>query len=153
MRSAVFFCAAVLAGCDAGNGASPPVDSGAASPSAAITPPLAPGPTAVPVQQPTLVDTDTMKFTARGTEPFWSVSVQRGQLRYLSPDQPEGVAFAATATRSGSGYRYAGTLATKPVTLVIAPGRCSDGMSETVYAYTAALTIGAQALRGCAEAN
>lgn len=90
-------------------------------------------------------------FQALGTEPFWSVEVLPGKLRYSSPEQPDGIAFAATASSLGSGYRYAGTIAGAKVMLTITPGKCSDGMSDQTYAYTAALTIGDKAMHGCAR--
>ena len=37
------------------------------------------------------------------------------------------------------------------VTLTITPGKCSDGMSDRTYAFTAALTIGDHAMHGCAR--
>ena len=74
-----------------------------------------------------------------------------GKLRYSSPEQLDGITFPATITILGGSYRFAGTMTNSKVTLIITPGKCSDGMSDRIYPYTAALTIGDQALRGCAQ--
>ena len=140
-----------LAGCQQANDAPQPVPSESV-PSrtvAANLPTPLPSPEPSPRTAPALVP--HKHFQALGTEPFWSVEVLPGRLRYMSPEQLDGITFAATVTSFGSGYRYAGTMAGAPATLTIAPGKCSDGMSETVYGYTAALTIGDQALHGCAR--
>ena len=90
-------------------------------------------------------------FQALGTEPFWSIEVLPGKLRYSSPEQPDGITFPATASGLGSGYRYVGVMAKAKVVLTITPGKCSDGMSDRTYAYTAALSIGDRAMHGCAR--
>ena len=48
-------------------------------------------------------------------------------------------------------YRYTAVMAGKPLVLVIQPGPCSDGMSDTSYAFTATYTLGTQTERGCAR--
>ena len=105
----------------------------------------APTPRAVPTPLP------SKHFQALGTEPFWSVEVLPGKLRYSSPEQPDGITFASTASALGSGYRYVGVMAKAKVMLTITPGKCSDGMSDRSYAYTAALSIGDRAMHGCAR--
>lgn len=90
-------------------------------------------------------------FQALGTEPFWSVEVTAGQMRYSDPENIAGTAFAATEQPEGAAMRYSGTLGGKPVSLLIQPGTCSDGMSDTVYSWQATLTIGDRTERGCAR--
>ncbi len=90
-------------------------------------------------------------FQALGTEPFWAVEVLPGQLRYSDPENIAGTTFAATESREGSGLRYSGTLNGQPLTLLVQPGTCSDGMSDTVYPWTAVLTKDGFALQGCAR--
>lgn len=87
---------------------------------------------------------------ANGTEPFWAIEVLPGKLRFSSPEQLSGVTFAAT---SGDGLHFAGRMNGTPVTLVLAAGPCSDGMSERRYPYRATATLGSQVLRGCARAK
>ena len=62
-----------------------------------------------------------------------------------------GTAFAAKRTSEGKATVWAGTLEGKAFTLRIAPGTCSDGMSDTVYAYTAQVAFGDTTLSGCAR--
>ena len=158
MRKAGLFALLALAGCQQTNEAPQPGPSDAAPsaigtavlptpapPSAQPTPSPAPTPSAAPTPVP------QKHFQALGTEPFWSVAVLPGKLRYSSPEQPDGIAFAATATSLGSAYRYAGMMAGAKVMLTITPGKCSDGMSDRTYAYTAALAIGDKAMHGCAQ--
>lgn len=90
---------------------------------------------------------------ALGTEPFWSVDVLPGQLRYSDPENIAGIQFAATRADMGTHVRYSGTMQGKAVVLVIEPGRCSDGMSDTVYSFKASLTIAGNTEQGCARAK
>ena len=147
MRKAVLAGLLALGGCEQASDTPQPGPSELlpSEPVPAVLPSAIPSPIAAPapVQQ--------KHFQAIGTEPFWSVEVLSGQLRYSSPEQLDGITFAATSTSFGGGSRYTGTMDGAKVTLTIAPGKCSDGMSDQVYAYTAALTIGEQAMRGCAR--
>ena len=90
-------------------------------------------------------------FQALGTEPFWAVEVLPGQMRYSDPENIAGTTFAATEAPDGQGIRYSGTLDGRPVSLLVEPGTCSDGMSDTVYRWQATLTIGARSEQGCAR--
>ena len=128
------------------------MDDPAGSP--AITPPSDPPRPSAPVAIRTAPQPAPSELyrhiQANGTEPFWAIEVLPGQLRFSSPDQPSGVTFAAT---SGDGLHFAGRMNGTPVTLVLAPGLCSDGMSDRRYPYSASATIGAQSLHGCARAD
>ena len=110
-----------------------------ATPQATVTPQAA---AAAPAEE---------RFVALGTEPFWSVEVTPGQLRYSTPEDIPGAAFAALRSENGAGITYTGTLKGQKAALRIAAGECSDGMSDTVYAYRATFTLAAQELRGCAR--
>ena len=146
MRSAVLYAAlALLAGC---NPSSPPPAPRATTDPAALTP-ATPAPAATRAPTAGVAAAQHQRYRALGTEPFWGIDVLPGQLRYTAPDQPAVVSFAA---QTSDGRRFTGTMAGQAVALVIAPGTCSDGMSDTVYAYTAQLTIGPQMLHGCAKA-
>ena len=104
--------------------------------------PAAQGATSAPVNE---------HFVALGTEPFWSVEVSPGQLRYSTPEDIPGAIFAAQRRAEAAGITYTGTLKGQSAALRIAAGQCSDGMSDTVYAYRATFTLAGQALRGCAR--
>ena len=91
------------------------------------------------------------RFVALGTEPFWSVEVTPGQLRYSTPEDIPGAIFAAQRSADGASITYTGTLDGKAARLRIAAGQCSDGMSDTVYAYRATFTLADLELSGCAR--
>lgn len=89
---------------------------------------------------------------ALGTEPFWSIRIEGGKLTWSSPEDMPGTPFTTASGKArDGGWRYVGTLKGEPAELVIAPGKCSDGMSDTVYPYTARLALGTQRLSGCAR--
>ena len=72
---------------------------------------------------------ESATYRARGTEPFWSVTIGGGRMVYEAPDQPR-IEVAAPAPRPfGNGTRYASTA----FTVDISPGPCSDGMSDYSY--------------------
>lgn len=91
------------------------------------------------------------RLQALGTEPFWSVEIATGTLRYATPENSEGTFFPAERSVDGARQTFTGTLEGKSFTLVIAPGPCSDGMSETVYPLSATRTLGEDVQRGCAR--
>ena len=89
---------------------------------------------------------------ALGTEPFWSIRMEGDKLTWSSPEDMPGTPFTTASGKArGGGWRYVGTLKGEAAELVIAPGKCSDGMSDTVYPYTARLALGTQRLSGCAR--
>lgn len=84
-------------------------------------------------------------YRALGTEPFWSVTLGGGRLRY---DDPEGrvIDAAAPAARpSFNGERYV----TPRLTLDITHSPCSDGMSDRTYPDTVLVIADGRELRGC----
>jgi len=151
MRSLRFAALLALAGCDA----SPPDDktgSPEVSETVARAPVTATEQAAAAPAPATLAAKPGRLFHALGTEPFWSVKVSPGQLRYSSPETPE-VSFVSSEAKDGKGVRYSGTMNGKSLSLMIVPGKCSDGMSDTVYEWQAELTIAGQTEQGCAKAE
>lgn len=72
---------------------------------------------------------DDESYRARGTEPFWSVTIGGGRMVYEGLDQPT-VDVPAPAPRPfGNGTRYE----SDAFTVDISPGPCSDGMSDFNY--------------------
>jgi uncharacterized membrane protein len=132
MRSAMVLAALALAGCDR----APPeqvttVETKAPSPS----------PEPVPEQ----------RFQALGTEPFWAVEVTPGRLSYSTPENQKGTEFPAKRSLEGAAQVWTGPFEGSTFTLRIAPGTCSDGMSDTVYAYTALVAFAGETRQGCAR--
>lgn len=108
------------------------------------------GPTPTSTATPTVpVNLDT--FVALGTEPFWSATTAIGKVTYSTPENQTGETIAVTESTVGGVRSYSGKLAEKPFVLRIAKGECSDGMSDTVYTYTASLTVSGEDRRGCAR--
>lgn len=139
MRSGVLAGLVLLAGCQSGQDSAPVAASDAPAATAAASPVLPDPPPNIP------------QYQALGTEPFWSLTSSPGSLRYSSPEALDGISFPVRTTFEGEVTRYAGTLQDKPVVLVITPGTCSDGMSDTVYPYKAAFTWGGRTEQGCAR--
>jgi uncharacterized membrane protein len=100
--------------------------------------------------EPTGLDNPKVRVHAFGNEPFWSVQVMPGILRYSSPET-EDIDFVSLEVTEGKGSRYSGVMNGENVILQISPGKCSDGMSDTVHSWTAMLTIGAKSHQGCAR--
>ena len=150
MRSALALGLVVLAGCEqqAAGEQSIATDQPAvlSSPALNVSPNIHPSPPLVPPPPGS-----ARKFQALGTEPFWSIDVLGSKLLYTSPDVPQAVAIAASFAATGSQLRFSGTMMGKPVVLTIEPGTCSDGMSDTVYAYKSSFTWGKQTEQGCAR--
>ncbi len=90
------------------------------------------------------------KLVALGTEPFWSVEVLPVALRYSTPENIAGTVIPAARRAEGSATIWTGTHGGAPFALRLAPGPCSDGMSDARYRYSANLTVAGQTLSGCA---
>jgi uncharacterized membrane protein len=133
MRSAVVLAALALAGCDRG----PPPE----KVTTVEIKPAPPSPAPVPEQN----------FQALGTEPFWTVEVTPVRLRYSTQENQKGTEFPAKRSLEGEAQVWSGTFEGSAFTLRIAPGTCSDGMSDTVYAYTAMVAFAGETRQGCAR--
>jgi uncharacterized membrane protein len=107
--------------------------------------------TVVEIATPTPAPLPEQPFQALGTEPFWAVEVTPGRLRYSTPENQEGTDFPARRTIEGEAQVWTGPLEGGQFTLRIAPGTCSDGMSDTVYAYTAMVAFAGETRQGCAR--
>ncbi len=90
-------------------------------------------------------------LVAVGTEPFWSVEVDPGELTYATPERLLGASAPAERKADGAGITWRAVLEGQPLVLRVEAGRCSDGMSDAVYPYRATLTVAGQQRRGCAR--
>jgi len=92
-------------------------------------------------------------FTVRGKEPFWALPGTSATLDYSGVDRPQ-------ETAANPGPQVSLAVATYTVTtslnnalvVVLTPGPCSDGMSETVYPLNATVIRPGETLTGCAGA-
>jgi uncharacterized membrane protein len=134
MRNAALLAALALAGCDR-------------------VPPSEQATTVAnkPVPQSPAPEVLEQRMQALGTEPFWAVEVTPGRLRYSTPENQKGTEFPARRTTEGTAQIWIGTFEGTPFTLRIAPGTCSDGMSDTVYAYTSLVAFAGETRQGCAR--
>lgn len=92
--------------------------------------------------------TETVRFT--GTEPFWGGQVAGGMLIYTTPENLDDDAMAVKRFAGRGGVSWSGTHAGARFVLAVTPGRCSDGMSDRTYPFTATLEVSAEQRRGCA---
>lgn len=96
----------------------------------AVPPPLATGGTS---------------YRALGTEPFWSVTIEQGEMTYQPMEGPPVSVAVPAARTSFNGHRYE----TPGLTLDITHVRCSDGMSDRVYPDKVMVMVDGQTLSGC----
>ena len=139
MRRIIILSAAalLLAACQpeapGGGEAAPPAD--------------APVPASAPAVDPAAAF--KVDFSASGTEPFWRVDIKGTDVVLTRPDAP-----AATATNAGLAATadqaiWTAQAGSTPVTVTMAKGECSDGMSDLKYGYTAQVVWGGETLKGC----
>ncbi|BAY07531.1 COG3650 family protein [Calothrix sp. NIES-2098] len=96
------------------------------------------------------------EFIARGTEPFWSVTVSKRGIVYSSPDAPKQTFPYVTPLKAEGRpanlvrvYRLKGRASN--ILIIKQVDTCSDGMSDKNYSYSATLILGNRVLDGCAE--
>lgn len=97
------------------------------------------------------------ELNARGTEPFWSVTVNKSGIVYSSPsDKKQTFPYVTPLSAAGRTpetvrvYR----LQSGNHTLVIKKqSACSDGMSDKEYPYSATFIMNNTVLDGCAESK
>ena len=128
-----------LAACGAGPEAPTEAPEPQAQAAASPAPPVAPVAPAAP-------EASTDDFEAVGTEPFWAVQVRADSLRLSRPDYAEMIVSAPKLRWRGKTREWR----TDSLTVSIAPGACSDGMSDRRYVYVAEVRVGREVLKGCA---
>ncbi|MFS0516500.1 COG3650 family protein [Nostoc sp. UIC 10607] len=96
------------------------------------------------------------EFIARGTEPFWSVTVSKRGIVYSSPDVKKQT-FSYVAPLKAEArpadlvrvYRLKGK--GNNILIIKKVDACSDGMSDQEYPYSAIFILENKILEGCAE--
>ena len=124
------------------------------APLAAPAPEVAPPPAAAPATSSPATPLPAAEVTWRaiGTEPFWGVRVEGGNLVFTTPEDQQGRVLPATQGGVDGATVFSGNDAGQAYTLTLTPGECSDGMSDNVYALTAEFRYGDMDYKGCAEA-
>lgn len=87
-------------------------------------------------------------YRAVGTEPFWSVTIGGGRIVYDDAERRRVAVAAPRARPSFNGRRYV----TRRLTVDITRQRCSDGMSDRIYADTVRVRVHGRTLEGCGGA-
>ena len=113
-------------------------------------PPPADAPTATPAQPGTVLDI-SQPITARGNEPFWSLTIDGVQMTLKRPDHPDLVAQAPGAALGGGRAVWVAKSADgQQITVTLYVSDCSDGMSDARYPMTAEVVLLNDRLDGCA---
>ncbi len=118
------------------------------SPDGAPAPPPADAPPEPPKPKVFSGDLD-----ARGTEPFWAVSIRADKITLTRPDPDKPVAAANPGVVEDGRNAVWSTMADgKPFIVTLSEEEpCSDGMSDLQYPYKAVVTLGDLTFRGCAN--
>lgn len=147
MKFAIAFIAVLLAGCSAPEG---PTN-------------RAPAPAIAPVASEELPkhvsDSKALESAALqtlrvvGTEPFWAVQVNGDAFTFTTPADQTGRRMRGIRSQvPGGGLDISGHSGEQAFSLLVRPGVCSDGMSDTAFTMTAEFHIGETTYRGCANA-
>jgi uncharacterized membrane protein len=122
----------------------------AAAPGHGDTPVNPTEPASAPTTPQAAVNADFLgPIQAAGTEPFWGLKVNGGELVFSRPGQADLRAANPGPRMEGKSAVWAA--AQGDLELTLTPGHCSDGMSDRDYAYTAVVVAGGQTLSGCAR--
>ncbi len=94
------------------------------------------------------------EFIILGNEPFWSLDIipgeQRIVLKEVGIEKATEFIYAPATTEDGV-HRYEATNPAKDkLVVVIREEKCSDGMSDRQYNYSAEVTVNGKIYRGCA---
>lgn len=87
-------------------------------------------------------------YRALGNEPFWSVTIENGTIRFEQPDSRPLIVKAPIPRPSFNGLRYE----TSRITVDVTRSRCSDGMSDRVYPDSVQVIVGRRTFNGCGGA-
>jgi len=96
-------------------------------------------------QPPPPPATPAAAYKAVGTEPGWALTIDGATMIYLGDYGEVKISEPTPANFRARPGRYAG----KRLQLTIAPGPCSDGMSDLVYRQTVQLVADGKAVDGC----
>lgn len=86
-----------------------------------------------------------LAYKAVGTEPGWALTIRGATMTYEGDYGSVKISEPTSANFRAAPGRYAGTR----LKLTIAPGPCSDGMSDLVYRHTVRLVADGKAVDGC----
>lgn len=92
-------------------------------------------------------------YKARGNEPFWSLTVADGSLRFEAMALEAPIDIPATPLRApgSSGPAWHGEQEGHSLELQLNPERCYDGMSGAAYPFQASVVLDGESFAGCAH--
>ena len=149
MRLAFLAAAAVSA--IALTACNPPATEAPADPAASPEPTAPVEPAAPPEPKINGIDLNE-PLRGVGTEPFWSIEVNKDTLKFTGADLPErttpnsGVTMSSAAEGVFSGTTEDGVA----LKITLTSGPCSDGMSDRTYPLTAKVQVADATYNGCA---
>ena len=111
-------------------------------------------PEPAPPAPPTVTVSDFSKaMDARGTEPFWALSIRGTTLTLTRPNHPLLTATAPGAVIQPNQAAWTGKApGGGDLKITLYASSCSDGMSDRIYAYSAEVEVAGEApLSGCAD--
>lgn len=93
-------------------------------------------------------------YRCTGTEPFWSIDISPAGIVFQSPeDDPVTYPYSPPA-KTGNDVEFTTALQAKSgkstLQIVLVPGNCTDGMSESAYTHFAHVEKDGQKFSGCA---
>lgn len=117
------------------------------------TPPPPPDSAAVAAPAGSAAVSTAEPLRALGTEPFWALDIDSAGLRFTTPEDTAGMRFPPNAPSPIAGDTLVWMAETEMAALHVRiwPERCSDGMSDREYPYTAIVRVAATTYRGCAD--
>ncbi|MGY4395984.1 putative membrane protein [Sphingomonas sp. UYAg733] len=87
-----------------------------------------------------------LPYRAVGTEPGWTLTIDRGLIRYVGDYGRTKVTTRAPVARpSFNGLRYV----TRRITVDVTRVRCGDGMSDRVFPDKVTVKVGRKTVSGC----
>src|SRR4249919_2943349 len=92
---------------------------------------------------------ESMRFAAFGTEPFWAAIDAGEALRLERPGADPLVAQPRKMREEAGSWIVEGETGSGMLSLRLTPGFCSDGMSDSLYAWTALVQMPGGELKGC----
>jgi heat shock protein HslJ/membrane-bound inhibitor of C-type lysozyme len=94
-------------------------------------------------------------YRARGNEPFWTVEISNGELRWSTMDAPEPVVFSVNQPAADAGSftisiaSVSSDADAQSLSMAAERGICRDSMSGMPYPHTVTVRVGEQEYRGC----
>lgn len=102
---------------------------------------------------PVLADSPVLgpRFIARGNEPFWTITVNAGDLTWVTPEDLHGKRLLARQRFHAEGTRLVGEDGDEAFSLVITRAACTDTMSGQAAEFSVVWVIAGKVHSGCAD--